>query len=56
MFPKLMATFADRIFFPKDFDFFINMLTDLVQQRSNSTEASLVLFVLVLFIKDSQLM
>ncbi|XP_057380168.1 cytochrome P450 3A41-like [Daphnia carinata] len=37
-FPNLMATFADRIFFPKEFEFFTNLLTDLIQQRSNSTE------------------
>lgn len=40
MFPKLMATFADRLFFPNDFYFFINMLEDIIKQRTNSTEAS----------------
>jgi hypothetical protein len=38
MFPKLMATFADRLFFIGEFYFFINLLEDLIKERANSTE------------------
>jgi hypothetical protein len=38
VFPKLMATFADRLFFIGEFYFFINLLEDLIKERANSTE------------------
>lgn len=44
MFPKLIAPFGERLFVMGTFDFFINMLDDLVKQRANtSTEVSHVL-------------
>lgn len=40
IFPKLMATFADRLFFLNEFYFFINILEGLIKERANSAEAS----------------
>ena len=38
MFPKILAYFGERLFGSEGFNFFINVLEDLVKQRANSTE------------------
>lgn len=35
-----MAYVGDSIFFPKEFDFFINILEDLIKERSNSPQVT----------------
>lgn len=37
MFPKLLAYFTEHLFFTDGFDFFINVLEDLVEQRANTS-------------------
>ncbi|XP_046646974.1 cytochrome P450 3A24-like [Daphnia pulicaria] len=38
MLPNVLGFVGESIFFPKEFDFFINILEGLIKQRSNSTE------------------
>jgi len=38
--PNLLAFVGGNVFFPKEFDFFINLVEDLITQRSNSPEVS----------------
>nr|CAH0107507.1 unnamed protein product [Daphnia galeata] len=38
VFPKMLPYIGDGIFFPKDFFFFVNLLEDLIKQRTNSSE------------------
>jgi hypothetical protein len=40
MLPNLLAFIGGNAFFPKEFDFFINILEGLIKQRYNSPEVS----------------
>lgn len=40
MLPNLLAFIGGNVFLPKEFDFFINVVEDLIAQRSNSPQAS----------------
>jgi hypothetical protein len=40
MLPNVLGFVGENIFFPKEFDFFINILEGLIKQRSNSPEVS----------------